>query len=50
MAKYNYQTCSKLSSSELDTPDQARGDDIAGNPDDEEIAEPLVEYDLCWDT
>src|SRR5262249_22215908 len=46
MAEYHHEARAEGRSRELDTADLRGRDDIAGHADDEEVAEPLVEYDL----
>jgi hypothetical protein len=36
------------SSRELDTTNLRRGHDVTGDPDDEQVSQALIEYDLCW--
>jgi hypothetical protein len=46
VAEHDHQARAELRGRELDRPDHRRGHDVAGDADDEEIAEALVEQDL----
>jgi hypothetical protein len=44
----HHQSRAEPSRSELDAADLRRSDDVTGNADDKQIAQTLVEDDLCW--
>src|ERR1700722_18793263 len=42
MAQDHHQACAELLGSELDAADEGWGDDVAGDANDEQIAQPLI--------
>jgi hypothetical protein len=46
MTQHDDQTCPKLFGREFNAADLGRSDDVAGDPNDEQIAQALVEDDL----
>jgi hypothetical protein len=49
VAKDDDETCSVPLRRELDAPDLRRRDDVAGNANDEQVAESLIEHDFGRD-
>ena len=50
VAQYDDERCAEPLRGELDAADLGRRDDVAGDADDEQVAQPLVEDNLRWDS
>ena len=46
VAQYHHQACAELLGGKLDTADEGRGNDFAGDPNDEQISQSLIENDF----
>jgi hypothetical protein len=48
VAQHHDERCPKPFCGKLDAPDLRGRDDISGNADNKQVAQALIEHDLCW--